>query len=120
LITQIILCGLPKRGNLSISDFVDKVNSIADDLALASKLVDEDDLILLILNDVGLFIEATMNSIQAHETPLSLDDVVGLLLSAELQQQELSTNPPESIAFALYIDRSRPNHGRGGHPHFKS
>jgi hypothetical protein len=96
------------------------MNSIADDLALARKLVDEDDLILLILNGVGLFIEATMNLIQAHETPFSLDDVVGLLLSAELRQQELFANPPESIAFALYTDQSRPNRGKGGHPHFKS
>ncbi|KAA8546839.1 hypothetical protein F0562_003237 [Nyssa sinensis] len=53
-----------KGEGLSISDFVDKINQIADNLALAGKPVDDDELVNIILNNVGPAYEIT-----AHQTP---------------------------------------------------
>ncbi|KAK0571460.1 hypothetical protein LWI29_016333 [Acer saccharum] len=43
-----------KRGDLSIYNFIDKITNIADNLALVGKPVDDDDLITIIMNNVGL------------------------------------------------------------------
>lgn len=50
---------------------VDKMNFIADNLALVGKPVEDDDLIILILNGVGPAFEATINLLQVRETPVS-------------------------------------------------
>lgn len=70
-----------KRGNLWISDYIDKINSITDNLALAGKPIDDDDFIPLILNGVGPAYEATVKSAQAGDNSISLDDLAGLLQS---------------------------------------
>lgn len=44
---------ITKRENLSISDYLDKMNAIADNLALVEKLVNEEGLVAIILNGVG-------------------------------------------------------------------
>jgi len=48
-----------KGEGLSVTDFVDKVTHIADNLALAGKPVDDDDLVSIIMNNIGLTFEAT-------------------------------------------------------------
>lgn len=58
-----------KRGNLSIFDHLNKMNSIADNPALAGKLIDDDDFITFKMNGVGLAYESTVNSAQAKDTP---------------------------------------------------
>ncbi|KAL6221405.1 hypothetical protein ACLB2K_009156 [Fragaria x ananassa] len=40
------------RGNMSISDFLDKINSIADNLALAGSPTSDNDLVSIIMNNV--------------------------------------------------------------------
>lgn len=67
---------ITKRGHLSIPDYIDKMNSIADNLALAGQPIDDDDFITLILNGVGPAYEATVNSSQAKDNPISLDDLI--------------------------------------------
>uniref|UniRef100_A0A2N9J1Y5 Retrotransposon Copia-like N-terminal domain-containing protein n=1 Tax=Fagus sylvatica TaxID=28930 RepID=A0A2N9J1Y5_FAGSY len=57
-----------KGEGLSISDFVDKINQIADNLALAGKPVDDDELVNIILNNVGPAYEVTMR-LKAQQTP---------------------------------------------------
>ena len=89
------------RGNLSITDYLDKINNIAANLALVGKPVDDDALITLILNGVGPTYEATINSIQARDTRISLDDLVRLLLSAEIRHDEQNSQPVESNPTAL-------------------
>lgn len=57
-------------------------------LALARKPVDDNDLITLILNGMGPTYKATVNSIQAQDTPISLNNPVGLLLNVKMQHNE--------------------------------
>ncbi len=103
-----------KRGDLSISDFVDKITHIDDNLALAGKPVDDEDLITLILNNVGPAYEGIVNSMQARDNPISLDDLIGLLLSAETRMVEHNSISMESIATALFTPRTgQSSRGRG-------
>lgn len=55
--------------NLSILDYIHKLNSIVDNLALASKPIDDDNFITLILNGVRPTYEATVNLPQPRNTP---------------------------------------------------
>ena len=74
-----------KGERLSISDFVDKINHIADSLALAGKPIDDDELVTIIMNNVGLAYKVTVSSAQARDTPISYDDLVALLLTTEMR-----------------------------------
>jgi hypothetical protein len=51
-----------KGEGLPISDFMDKINQIADNLALAGKPVDNDELVNIILNNVSPAYEVTVSS----------------------------------------------------------
>lgn len=98
-----------KRGNLSISDYLDKMNGIANNLALAGKLVDDDDFITLIMNGVGPTYDSIVNSTQARGAPILLDDLVGLLLSVEMRYEQQNTIAVENSVTALYAPKSKPN-----------
>ena len=83
-------------------------------MALAGKPVDDDDLITLILNNVGPAYEGTVNSVQAHDNPISLDDLIGLLLSAETCMLEHNSKSMESTATTLFTPRTGQSpRGRG-------
>ncbi|KAK4837237.1 hypothetical protein QYF36_003868 [Acer negundo] len=98
-----------KRGDLSISNFIDKITYIADNLALAGKPVDDDDLITVIMNNVGPTYEVTVNSSQARDTSISLDDLVGILLCTEMQMNEQNSLSTISIVTAFYAPKSKSN-----------
>ena len=82
-----------KGEGLSVTDFVDKVTHIADNLALAGKPVDDDDLVSITMNNIGLAFEATVSSTQARDTLISYDDLVALLLGAELRRSHTLLQP---------------------------
>ena len=92
-----------KGDGLSVSDFVDKINHIADNLALVGKPIDDAELVTVIMNNIGSAYEITISSAQARDTPISYDDLVALLLSAEnrlqKQQRPLLDNTP-TVMFA--------------------
>ncbi|PRQ47613.1 hypothetical protein RchiOBHm_Chr2g0101531 [Rosa chinensis] len=56
------------RGSLSISDYLDKINSIADQLALAGSPMSEGDLLTIVMHNVGAQYETTVSS--PETTPL--------------------------------------------------
>ncbi|KAM6577282.1 hypothetical protein CsatB_029119 [Cannabis sativa] len=71
------------KGNLPISDFIDKVQSIADSLAIAGSPVDDQDLILQILNGLGPEFDSVVSGITSRSDILTVEDVQALLLSHE-------------------------------------
>ena len=103
-----------KRGDLSISDYVDKINSIADNLALAGNAIDDDTLVTIIMRNVGPTYEVTVSSAQARDTPISYDDLVALLLAVETRMKEQNLPHVDTNATALYAPRMHnPSRGRG-------
>jgi histone deacetylase 1/2 len=102
-----------KGEGLSISDFVDKINQIADNLALAGKPVDDDELVNIILNNVGPAYEVTVSSAQARDTSISYDDLVALLLNAEMRLKAQQTPSLETSPTAMYAPKATHNNNRG-------
>lgn len=49
-------------GDSFISDYLDRVNAIADNLALSGSKVDEGDLVAVVMNNVGALLETTVSS----------------------------------------------------------
>ncbi|XP_062013808.1 uncharacterized protein LOC133730186 [Rosa rugosa] len=92
------------RGNMSISDFLDKINSIADNLALAGSPMNDNDLVSIIMNNVGPLYETTVSSAQARDTPITYDSLEALLLSAErrLQDQQQAALDVSSMTTAFH------------------
>ncbi|KAB2595187.1 hypothetical protein D8674_030637 [Pyrus ussuriensis x Pyrus communis] len=100
---------------MSITEYVDKLTNFADQLALARKPIDDDDLMELILNGVGPAFESNVTSVKARENPMSLDDMVALLLSAESRIEDYNTTfSLDHTTTALFAPfGSSTNHGRG-------
>ncbi|XP_048447460.1 uncharacterized protein LOC125480550 isoform X2 [Pyrus x bretschneideri] len=103
-----------KSGNMSITEYVDKLTNFADQLALAGKPIDDDDLMEMILNVVCPAFESTVTSVKAREKLMSLDDMVALLLSADSRMKDYSTTfSPDHTTTALFAPYdSSTNHGR--------
>lgn len=102
-----------KGDGLSISDFLDKIHTVADSLALAGKPVDDDDIISIIMNNVGSAYESTVSSAQARDTPISYDTLVALLLSAEMRLKNQNTPSIEINPTAMYAPKSAQSNSRG-------
>ena len=49
-----------KRSDLSISDFLDKIHSIADNLSLSGSHISDEDLVSIIMSNVGPLYENTV------------------------------------------------------------
>ena len=93
-----------RRGDrLSISDFMDKINHIADNLALVGKPIDDDELVTVIMNNIGSTYEITISSAEARETPISYNDLVALHFSAETRLQKQQTPLLDNTPTAMYV-----------------
>lgn len=82
------------KGDMSISDFLDKINSISDNLALAGSPLTDGDLVSIIMNNVGAAFEVTVSAAQARDTPITYEALEALLLSAERRLGEQSHPVP--------------------------
>ncbi|XP_060969741.1 uncharacterized protein LOC133036970 [Cannabis sativa] len=71
------------KGNLPISEFIDKVQSIANSLVIAGSPIDDQDLILQVLNGLGPEFDSVVSGIISRSDTLSNEEVQALLLSHE-------------------------------------
>uniref|UniRef100_A0A803PJV9 Retrovirus-related Pol polyprotein from transposon RE1 n=1 Tax=Cannabis sativa TaxID=3483 RepID=A0A803PJV9_CANSA len=72
-----------RKGGQSISDFSDKVQSIADSLAIAGSPIQDQDLILQLLNGLGPEYDSVVSGITARSDDLTFEEVQSLLLAHE-------------------------------------
>ncbi|XP_009378969.2 uncharacterized protein LOC103967436 [Pyrus x bretschneideri] len=97
------------HGDLSIADYLDKVNVLADNLALSEASVSELDLVAIIMSKVGPQYETTVASAQARDTPITYNALEVLLLSTKQRHHAFSLpSDVNNSAFAAVRD------GRGG------
>ncbi|KAL6187000.1 hypothetical protein ACLB2K_043116 [Fragaria x ananassa] len=101
------------RGDLSISDYLDKINQVADTLALSGHPVADEDLISIIMNNVGPLYEHTISSAQARDTPITYDGLEALLLAAESRLRNHNIITLESAPTALVTNHSSTGGSRG-------
>ncbi|XP_060969872.1 uncharacterized protein LOC133037075 [Cannabis sativa] len=93
------------KGNLSISEYVEKVQTIADVLTVARAPVKDQDLVLQVLNGLGTDFDSVVSGITARSDNLTIDEVQALLLSHESrlehhhQMNDLSMKMQANLAF---------------------
>ncbi|KAI5344212.1 hypothetical protein L3X38_012089 [Prunus dulcis] len=96
------------KGDLSVSDYPDSMNVIHDNLALSGKLVDDDELVQIIMNNLGLAYEMIVSVVKASDTPITCDTLEDLLLIDEGQLTEQTVPLPENGPMAFV---AAPGHG---------
>ena len=94
-------CSTPKV-KASVTEFVKKITHIANTLAFAGKPVDDDDLVSIIMNNIGPAFKATVSSALARDTLISYVDLATLLLRAELRMKSHSSPALDATPTALY------------------
>uniref|UniRef100_A0A803PTR4 Retrovirus-related Pol polyprotein from transposon TNT 1-94-like beta-barrel domain-containing protein n=1 Tax=Cannabis sativa TaxID=3483 RepID=A0A803PTR4_CANSA len=72
-----------RKGSLSISDYVNKMQSITDSLAIAGSPIPNQDFILQLLNGFGLEFDSVVLGITVRSDSLTPEEVQALLLSHE-------------------------------------
>ena len=71
------------KGTMSISDYIDKLKTICDSLAIAGHPITDFDLILYLLNGLGPEFDSVVSGITSRSDSLSLEEVQALLMSHE-------------------------------------
>ncbi|KAM1033905.1 hypothetical protein ACFX15_036664 [Malus domestica] len=76
-----------KKGDISVAD-LDRMNAIADNLALAGQPMSDDELVQIVLNNLGPVFEITVSAAQARDTLITYPTLKALLLTTERRMLE--------------------------------
>ncbi|CAL2227878.1 unnamed protein product [Prunus armeniaca] len=106
------------KGDFSVNDYLDQMNASADNLPLAGKLVNDDELVHIIMNNLCPTYDIIVSAVQAHDTPITYDTLEALLLMVEHQMVEqvvpMPKNGPSAFVAACGHSGFHPrNFGRG-------
>ena len=107
-----------KKGNLSMTDYLQKIKSLTDSLAAAAQPIPEPDLILHILGGLSFEYESFVTSVTTRSDDLSLEDLNAMLLNQEMRinnaQISFSPKPQANIAnSSSHFNGRGKGHGRG-------
>ncbi|GAV62985.1 UBN2 domain-containing protein, partial [Cephalotus follicularis] len=81
-----------KKGADTMATYLLKAKSITDELALASKPVSGDDMVLYILGGLSSEYAAFVTLVTTHDSPISVVDLHGLLLNKEIRYQSSASD----------------------------
>ncbi|KAM1964624.1 hypothetical protein ACFX15_045070 [Malus domestica] len=102
-----------KHGDSSITDYLDRIHSLADSLALAGSPITDADLVAVIMSNVGPKFKNTVDAAQARENPVSYVDLEALILSTELRLTDPSPPVDHSVQ-AMAASRNHNSSCGGG------
>lgn len=102
-----------KKGADTMSEFLLKAKSIADQLAMALKPIDDDDLVLYILGGLGSEYGPFVTSTTTREAHIRLSDLHGLLLSEEIRVNGSQNDLQNITANVAAKSSSSSNRGKG-------
>ncbi|XP_020691954.1 uncharacterized protein LOC110106395 [Dendrobium catenatum] len=98
-----------------MSQYLQEIKTLVDNIAAAGSTVDTEDIILYILNGLPAAYQAFKTSIRTMIQPISLDNLYSLLLSEEINvaMESARHTTPSDPNLALYTYRGRGRRGRG-------
>ncbi|KAM1941804.1 hypothetical protein ACFX13_029341 [Malus domestica] len=98
------------KGDLSISDYLQKIKGLTDSLMAAGAPVSDHDLIVVTLNGLPDEYESFIDSIMLRLSTTTLDDLHGLLLNKEvfMLRKKKSVNSSASEPFQAFATQSQP------------
>lgn len=93
---------LLKQWTKPVAEFIQQMRSTADELAMAQSPVHEDDLIIFILNELGVEFREISTVIRARDSAISLEKLYDKLTDIEndLQQDDVLGTSAVSVNFA--------------------
>ncbi|KAF4403314.1 hypothetical protein G4B88_007960 [Cannabis sativa] len=102
-----------QKENLSISDYLDKVKLLADSLSVAGTPMEESDLIMHLLNGLGLEFDPVVVHVTSLVDDLSLESIQSLLLTHEsrLERHFTIVDSSTKISANLVVGPNRSAHG---------
>ena len=86
------------------------MNAIADNLALAGQPVSDDELVQIVLNNLGPAFEMTVSAAQARDSPITYPTLEALLLTIERRMAAYTAPLVESAQVNAFVA----SRGRGG------
>lgn len=92
------------KGEMFILDFLGKMNMIANNLALAGQLVPDDELVQIIINNLGHAYEMMVSAAQAGDTLITYSILASLPLTTERRMTDHVSSLIESTpAVAAFV-----------------
>ncbi|KAF5468883.1 hypothetical protein F2P56_012994 [Juglans regia] len=105
---------LNTRGSRSVTEFLQSIKMLADELAIIDHPVLDDDLTLYILNGLGPEFREIAAPIRARETSMKFEELHDLLVGHEKYIRRLEVQSAPLIATANYTQQKRSFSGNGG------
>ena len=102
---------LSTRGNRTVTEFLQAMKMIADELAIIDYSVTDDDLTLYLLNGLGPEFREIAAPIRARETSLKFEELHDLLVGHESYLCRLNNQQPTT-----FIPTANYTHRQGGAP----
>ncbi|WRX11802.1 hypothetical protein QQP08_004289 [Theobroma cacao] len=101
------------KGTMTVSEYIGKIRSIADELTLAGSVVPNTNLILHVLNGVGSEYKDIVAAVRARDTPISLEELHDKLIEYEsFLAQEVAKHANGFTANAAQYNRNKSPHSQ--------
>lgn len=104
------------KGTRTILEYMQDMRAIADDLALANSLVNEDDLVIQVLKNLDDDNNEISDAIRARDSSISFAELHDKLVDFEMQVKKRAKDVNQMIQIANYTNRQHSNSNQGGRP----
>ncbi|KHN35870.1 hypothetical protein glysoja_013295, partial [Glycine soja] len=102
------------KGNSSVSTYLHSIRNIVDELALIGHPIDNLEMVIRALNDLGPTFEEFTASIRTRDSPIAFNELYDKLVDFEmfLQCEEHISTP---VPITAYLTQCHYNHNARGH-----
>jgi hypothetical protein len=103
-----------QKGSMSVTEYVNRLRALGDEMASAGKSLDGDEMVSYILAGLDIEYNSVVSVAVARVEPISVNELYGQLLSFESRQVLLQGSATPPSAHAAMRGRGGFNRGRGG------
>lgn len=105
-----------KKGDMSVTDYYNKMKTYGDELASAGSTIDDTNLVSYIVTGLGADYNSVVSSVMACSTPITAPELLSLMLAYEERQELLFDGGSYSNSSVNTTSRGGRNSGGGRHP----
>jgi hypothetical protein len=113
VITTRMAPAMSGKGSLSIAEYLAKMQVLANDMAVAEKALDDEDLVQYILSGLDEDYDSVVNSVLAQSIPITVSELAAQMISFEAHVDLRSNGGPGSSVNFAKCDRGGIGRGRG-------
>jgi hypothetical protein len=117
-VTTRLQLAMTQKGNMSVVEYMNKMRSLGDEMAVAGRTLEDEELVEYILTGIGPEYDPIVSVVIARTTPVTISELYSQLLSFETRLALMSTQEGGgSSAYSVHRGCGRSTHGgfgRGG------